>query len=350
MTLRSAATAVGVGIVAILIASVIVTSVFAAATDTAVDNQTAAVEVTDGGGQLQILSGSSVSNHHSTTTSLEDQLQTSGSGSVAVSTDANVSEQSWALCTWTSAAQSTANTENRTIVGYENIALWYDGSNAEYVGYYYNDSTREEYSIRVAAPDPTNSSLVCVQRDGSTLMASRNTTTSSVAVSSATTTRGPPGADWNGTIEETRLYDYPLNSSQRGEWVGEPVLAVQGPAPALRLTYDVRGDSGPVRVFFAGGSASLTGDAQLVRGFDGPAVTRGTDYSWDGLDGATLTVDGATLEDDGEVLYHQFSKSQFGGLINRAGQIGASAFALLVVALLLKAATAVAGFVGGDGL
>lgn len=348
--IRTMAKAVGMGAIALLLVMVMVSAVYGAVTDTGTSNESEDLAVTGGSEQLSIKLGQSVKSHNGVRTSLNDQARLRGSGQIDVSTNASVGGDEWSVCTWSAAAPSVVdNDEARSIIGYETRTIYYDGTTDEYVGYYYDESDRQEYEVRIGAGAEQANQLICLQQDGGTLTLSRNTTTTSQALSTAQTTAAPPSASWNGTVEETRIYDYPLNASQRAEWVGEPVLAVNGSAPSVRLTYDVRPGDTP-KTYFAPGSVTLTGDATLTSGFSGPSISRGTDYQWGGIDGATITIlSGGKLDQNGEVLYHSYSLSQYGGLINRVMAIGGAALGLLIVGLLIKSASAVAGAFG-DGM
>lgn len=341
---------VGAGIVAILIIALVASSVFGVAHDTTVsDVQTASTAVTAGSATLPLPNGASVNSHQSSVTSLGSQIQLSGgdTSEVSLKSDADLSGD-WAVCTYAAATDTAVNADaKRSVIGYEYASIWYDGANDTYHGYYYDEASRSATDVTVAAPNAKNSSLLCLQQEGSTLTIYRNTTAGTQA-SIGSGGPAPPAANWNGTIEETRIYNTSLNASQRSEWVGEPVLAVQGEAPAIRLTYDVRNRGATsVRAYFDGGTAKLSG-ASFVNGFAGPDIAAGVDYQWSGANNAQFKIlSGSVLETEGEVIYHSYSIAQFGGLINTIGDLGMAALSLLVIGLLIKAAFAVQEAFGG---
>jgi hypothetical protein len=246
-----------------------------------------------------------------------------GDSSVASSADYELGD-GFSVCSWAALDPAAAGSGgNYSLVGAEtdrySVRLVYNDSQDRYTGWYYDRSERLAQQASIDAVDVTNSSLVCATRVNDTgFFVSRNTSVGAVAdPGNATDQARPPAADWHGTLEETRLYDYGLNVSQRQEWVGEPVLAVNGSAPVARLSYDTRSATvSEVPVYFTDATATYQ-NAQRVDGFGGPDFDNGTDYRVGGglLSGGNelVVVDGGELDDNGEVVYTTFDVDAAGG-------------------------------------
>lgn len=300
------------------------------------------VEVEGESGSIDRQGWGTVENITFATTSLEDQVRLSGASDSYVEASGSMeTDDTWALCSWAAADQSVVDgDESRTIVGYDTATVYYNGTSDEYVGWWYDEGARETYDATVPAPDPTNQSLVCMDHNATHLTIARNTTVGQeIETSGSPTVADPPGDNWHGTLEETRVLDYSLATAQRQELVDNPVLALNdSSAPVARLTYDVRDRSTTsVPVYFAGSSAKIS-NASFEDGFDAVPIDEGVDYSLSGVFSPKFEVlDGGVLDDDGEVAYVTFIAG--GGPFNILGQLqttGGAALSLLVVGLLIK--------------
>lgn len=305
-------------------------------------SQTDDVEILGGTGQLALSSGGSVDNVTAMQSTLGDAVRLTGApdSKVSATTDANVSGD-WSLCTHAAADPAVvSNNESRSIAGFNAATLAYNGTSDEYVGHYWDAGSRNSYAVSVAAPSPEHRTLVCLQESAGTLEITRNTTGSgTVSLSADSTAPMPPAANWDGTVEETRVHNASLNVSQRSDMLAEPVLAVDGPAPAARLKYDVRNrGAASVPIYFGGGTATLS-NASFVGGATGPTLAEGVDYEIAGVVNSTVVaLDGGVLDENGEVVHARYDASAFGGFLLRLEQAVASALGLLTIGLVVIAA------------
>lgn len=281
--------------------------------------------------------GGNVDSVGSVQSSLNETVRLTGANdsNVTIDGDADLGHD-LSACTWGSLdSDIVTNDENALLLATQEAITWYNGTSDTWEGYYYNTSSRNSFRASVAAPSPATWTLVCLNHANQSLNLSANTTTgSSVATGSSNIAAYPENiSNWNGSVEETRLFDTPLNGSRRSEWVAEPGLATTGPAPSARVTYDNFGSGTSYTTYFADGTATAT-NATVVSGFDPPAVSRGADYS---ISGKTLSISsGGVLEADGEVLYVGFQTAGTGGGLGvRLGQIALALVALLTVALAI---------------
>lgn len=278
------------------------------------------------------------------------RLTGANDSNVTIESDANLGHD-LSACTWGELDSSVvSNNEDALLLATQEAITWYNGTADEWRGYYYNTSSRNSFRASVNATDPTNATLVCLNHANQSLNVSENTTTgSSVATGSSNVADYPDNVtNWNGTVEETRLFATPLNGSQRTEWVGEPGLAVQGPAPATRVTYDTFADGKTNYVtYFASGSATAS-NATQVGGFDAPAPTDGVDYS---ISGGTITLlDGGQFEADGEVVYISYTAEALtgpmSGALSALFNMGEAALVLVVMGIFALAGFAVLNQLG----
>jgi hypothetical protein len=185
--------------------------------------------------------------------------------------------------------------------------------------------------VSVSEANATKLLPVCVVHENQQLQVHTNVS-SGTAVATGTSNAAYPGStsDWNGTIEETRGYDYAVNASQRSEYHSDPTLAVTGPAPQWRLTYDTRGSlGGTLPVHFASGDATVT-NATLVSGFSDPGINAGSDYK---LAGDSIEILNGQLDANGEVLFIEFNLE--GVPLGLLG-VGIALFALAVFYIPLR--------------
>lgn len=304
-------------VVGVLLVGMLIMVVFSGPLGTGPGGSTAADQDTVdivGGSETISTGGATLENVSRVRTSLNDSVQLTGAPDSNVTLDTGAAlDDTWSVCTYASADSSVVTgDETRLAITSQAASLQYNGSTDEWQGHYLNTTSLDSYRASVAATSPTTPTLVCLNHDGSSLNVSANTTTGgSVATGSANDAPLLNGSSWAGSLEETRRYETPLNGSQRTEWVADPVLAVAGPAPADRVTYDTRAGSAPASfdVYFASGSATAA-NATLATGRAGPSVTDGVDYS---ISGDTISVLGGQLDPSGEVLYLDLNISE-GGL------------------------------------
>jgi hypothetical protein len=310
--------------------------------------QTATFDVADGSAPIQPVA----ENVTQVQQSLGTALSLDGDGSVSATglpaTDSTVS-----LCTW---AETRAPDVNQSVTHYDGrMALQYAGNRSDphYVVTYYDQTDREVYDAAVnltaAGLDADTPTHLCAQADGSTLTLYANGTQGeSVALdgAGAVTDGGFGGfAPLSGVVEETRVFDRDLLSSERTALRQTPTAPLPGGASA-RLMFDTRRgvgqpfDSTPV--FFTDATAAIDGGT-VADGYDGQTLAEGSDYAVrDG--GRTIAVlDGGRL-DGAPVVFVTYDAARAGPFlapIRAVETVGPSALILLVVGGLVIGASAV---------
>jgi hypothetical protein len=345
--------AVAGGLVALAIILLVVLTLTTQIVPTAFASETAGqnnVSVGILGGSQQF--GAGVESVSRVRTSLNQSAQLTGADDSNVTVEASFDlGQDFSVCTFAEAdASVVANNETRLLMATEEAILWYNGSDDAWHGYFYNVSSRNSYRATVTAASPTSPTLVCLNHGGTSLNVSANNTVGNDTTTTASNIADYPEnvSNWHGAVEETRLYGSgPLNTSERTEWLADPVLAIEGRTPEARVTYDTFATSAPsaFETYFTSGDAAAN-NVTLGVGRRGPVVTEGTDYD---LAGETVQVlSGGVLDENGEVLYIGYVGATltgpFVGAYNAFLRIGPVALILAVLGILAFAAFAVVGW------
>lgn len=244
---------------------------------------------------------------------LGDAVALTGANDSEVTTEQTVDlDDTWTVCSYATAAQAVVdNDESRIIAGEGGGVVYYDGSADEYRVYTYDSGSRDSYAAGVAAPSPTTRTLVCGDYNGTHLRASRNTTVGTPVETTGDSYVDLPDANWNGTLEETRVYDHVLSANERQQYVDQPSLSINGTIPDARLMYDVRdrsvggllsstGDK-TIEAYFIGGDAEAT-SVSFADGVEPVSIDEGVDYETRNYNHTLILLDGGILG-TGDVLF-----------------------------------------------
>lgn len=289
--------------------------------------------------------------------SLGTKIAFGGDGSFTASVDSDVDE-TYAYCTWAS-LNAAATGHNETIAvwdGEQHLQYAGNRTHPHYVGTWYDPGARVTYDVAVnaSAISVTSPTHLCLEHDGDTLTLSANATNSnSVATdgSHTVTDGGVTGfSGLDGTVEETRLYDATLSTTERAALRDHPTAPV--PTPPTRVarvmydSYHAVGSSMPdLPVYFTSSSGTVDGGS-VVEGFAGQP-TDGDDYNLENGGFRLVATDGGTL-DGAPVAFVQYDAvaSGFARVYARVQTVGATALGIIVVGLLLIAAGFVVDRVG----
>lgn len=314
--------AVALVVIGVVFAQLIVSPIFATGQETLNDD----VEIANDEGTIETGWLTSIDSLTSTEATLGDSVRLTGaSDSEVVASGVGDMGETFTVCSHATAAQSVVdNNETRVILRYSGVALEYNGSDDVYRAWWYNESSRQTYDATVAATSPAERTAVCATHNGTHLFVYENTTKGTPVATSGTSSASLNADNWNGTLDETRLYAAPLNDSQVSEYVNEPAVGVSGTRVDARLMYDTRDDTATsVPVYFAGADAELS-NASFGSGVSGPSLSEGTDYERDG--DTLIALDGGALSGDGDVLFVTFDTAR--GTPAELAALGASLFVL----------------------
>lgn len=294
------------------------------------------LELVDGRGDLNPGVLNQVENVTSVKSTLGDQAALTGANDSHITLDESIDVgPNWSACTYGSAAQSAVDgNETRELLAVDYLTLRYNGSDDVWRAWYFDQGDRQWYSADVAASAPADNTLVCGAVNATHLTISRNTTVgAAVALSGGGAGDPPAAANWNGTVEETRVLNVTINGTQRQAYVDQPVISVPGEPAAARIMYDVRDGNrgaGSVPAYFADGAYAQLSNASLVDGFGGPTLDQGTDYRV--ATSSIVALDGGALDGDGDVVFVTWFGSQGFGTTYYLVGIGIALFIITPLA------------------
>lgn len=212
---------------------------------------------------------------------LGTELQFAGDGAFEGDINAELSGD-WAVCTWVQPDDTDANMTVVAVSGEQQIQYHGNRSTPQWVGMYYDPAERESYDVSVTAADTANRTHLCFEQSGGAITLRANGTASSTVNTTGdyTLTDGRYNiSDLNGSVDETRVYNTSLDTSQRTALRDQPSRPLDGVTPVARVMYDAR--SGPVSalpLYFSGTTGTVT-NAQLQPGVGGDTLQEGTDYT-----------------------------------------------------------------------
>jgi len=254
-----------------------------------------------------------------------------------VSGDANLTDGPWSVAVSARVNNATNQTDvPRTLVSVDNgsLVVWYN--NTTYHAYYTNGSHSATVN-KTASGAGTYSPLV-VRYDGSTLDLEEGEAVQSASLDTSTEPV-PPLFDWVGSIDELRLFNESLTSSQVDQYLNQPVAPIDANT-SVRYLFDEQ-DGGDVFAYYANETVGING-AQQTDGVGGPGLDRGTDFeATDGPPRVEVLSGGAA--DGAPVVFVTSPAGAFGGLLATIENLGSAAISLVALTAIMMAAGRVMG-------
>jgi len=184
---------------------------------------------------------------------------------------------------WTFATYSSVDDTSRASVlwslGQSYVIAFTPANGGEYVGWFYNETTTNSYTVSVSAQNPGSLSPLLLERDGTTLtLYNEGGSSSSVTITPTGDSSAPLPTSNNleGKLEETRTWDRPLSASERQTYRSDGIEPVAVENRSARLLFDTTGND--VAIEFRSASGELKGAASRGDGLVGSAMARGTDF------------------------------------------------------------------------
>jgi len=247
-------------------------------------------------------------------------------------------DNTWTYATW-ARTQSGAETDDMVAVSWNGeVVIAYNATRTEWVGWYYNTTTRNSHKVNISAPNqPANLTHVALTSNGTHVTIYRNNTEGeTVNITQAQTQPAPvEDSNWNGSLDETRTFDDALNASQRQALVDDGVGPLKDTNRTSRIMYDQ-----PDRtqtVFFANTELDVS-NVSWVSGLAGQVLTAGTDYEWD-TDGPRIrSLPGGEVDGAPGVYVEYDFEGALSQVINAwSNAVGLAALMplLIIVALIL---------------
>lgn len=277
--------------------------------------------------------------------SLGTQAQFDGSGSLSTSNDLELGPAA-TVCTW---ARPVATGENMTVLTWDGeYRFQYHGDRGSpvWVGYYYNMSSRTSTDVTVPANETGTPTMLCLEKSGDALNLSANVTRT--ATENTTTETAADShifniSSWNGTVEETRIYNRSLNASDENSIYTDPTTALKTDPADARVMYDKFGTGSVSTIpLYRDGApgpfvGSVSGGVSIVSGFAGVSVSDGVDYS---ISGTTITALGGGALENAPVVFvsgDSGSGGPFAWLITTLESISVPVIAILAILIFLLA-------------
>ncbi len=230
--------------------------------------------------------------------SLGDSVELTGASDSELEGSATLQrDTTWSVSLWAEADQN--RTQRAVQLGdWLMVDLVNDSATPEWRVTYYDESDWEVHQVNVSAGNATTWTNLVITANESEMVVYRNATRAG-AVNLSTGGASVPQnvSNWDGRLEETRLLDDVVNSSQRQTLYAEPTAPVRANETA-RIYYDAWDGEQAVDVYRTGSDLQLS-NASFAPGFDGQELSSGGllsngDYQRDG--DTIVVVDGGKLD------------------------------------------------------
>jgi len=199
-------------------------------------------------------------------------------------------DSTWTVSSWQAWNQSYGTTNGTVYSLNGRLILQYNNSSQQWVGWYYNESSRFSHRVTVAATSqPGSLQNVQLWSNGTHFTIYRNNTRGTVADLRVESHDDPllNASNWAGRQDELRGYDTALNASSRQALIDKPVQPLAGHSPRFRIMMD-EGSGSTEPVYFADATLTLE-NTSYVNGLPGNNLNEGSDYTVN-LEDGTITA------------------------------------------------------------
>lgn len=296
------------------------------------------VRLTDGDGELSWEGG--VENF-TIAQSLGDAVELTGANDSELAGSATVPhDETWSASLWVEADQVRTQRAAQ-LGGWLMVDLVNDSGTPAWRVTYYDDADWAVYQLSAPAENVTSWTHLAVTANESELtLAANDTVIASSSLANASGASVPQNvSNWDGRLEETRVYNDVISTQQRQTLYSEPTAPVRANETA-RVYYDAFADESTIDVYRTGADLELS-NASIVAGFEGQdldsaGVLGNGDYRRVG--GEVIAVDGGRL--DGAPVAFVGYDGTGGGVLNlaRVAEIVNSSVQLLALAAVVGAA------------
>lgn len=289
------------------------------------------VRLTDGSGEL---SWDGTVENFTIAQSLGDSVEFTGANDSELQGSATVPhDQTWSASLWAEADQVRTQRAAQ-LGGWLMVDLVNNSGTAEWRVTYYDDADWETYQISTTASSPTTWTHLTVTANESTLtLAENNTVVQSVPLADASGAPVPTNvSNWDGRLEETRVYNDVVSASQRQTLYSEPTAPVRANETA-RIYFDAWGDESTIDVYRTGTDLTIS-NATVVEGFEGQTLSSAgvfSDGDYRRSGGDLIAVDGGRL--DGAPVAFVAYDGKGGGVLNLAVIAGIVSSGMSMLAL-----------------
>lgn len=258
----------------------------------------------------------------------------------------------WTVTTWARLNDSVPNSSEMRLLQIGGW-LYVDFNDTQWRVTYYERDDLQVHQASFNAPAPYNWTHLTIRENDTHLWFARNKThvmTLSLASGGASV---PNASNWNGSAEETRVFNATLSRSKINATYDQPTAPVDGGDEEGRVMYDIRPGETEVDIYWTGTDMTRPKkNVTIVDGFDGQPATEATaggllggDWTFDDKTDTLSAVDGGSL-DGAPVAFVAYTQEVgfLGGVVENAAEAAGSALALLAIGALVLAAREVMSF------
>lgn len=239
---------------------------------------------------------------------------------------------------WTTSAwglQDETHAENQTLLSVKGeILISYDGSSNNWSVWFYDSSTRDSYRFSVNATEqPTDLTNVVLKRTNNTLTLYEDATALYTKdISGDNVAESPDDENWNGRVEEVRVWQRALTSSEITDHTTDPIDPIPTNATARVMFDEPYRDN---QLLFYNSGEIETFNATYSDGLPGTELTQagllGGDYEWRKNGPQIKPTEGGELEYAPVAYVGYGSKSLFGGYVSAVNSTVKLAMAMLII-------------------
>jgi len=278
----------------------------------------------------------------------EQAVQLDGNGYVAAPEP--TLNDSWTVCSVGALTSGYNNQAHYTLLAIDNETATLRYADGNWTARYINNGT--ETAASAPASSPTDLTAVCGRYDNQSdtleLVVEGSVVASSV--DGEQDHNRSVAINWNGTIDETRVWGRAVSDSNLTAYANDPVIALPGADRQLRVMFD-EDVGGATRTHYAGGgTAGLVGGATIGEpAVQRPGISGGSD--WRARTDGTYqiqAVSGGYL-DGAPIVFIIGAGGPFASIITTLFSVGPAALSLLAVAVLAFAAKVVVNEFEGSG-
>jgi len=253
------------------------------------------------------------------------------------------SDENWSVSTW-ARVDDDAGSKNMTAISANGrVIIQYNGSDGNWSAWYYDDGTGNSYVLETSAPDqPGNLTLVTTTANDTHFKLYRNNSLEATANLSTSNVEDADlnATNWDGTLDEARVFDDATNDSEQSDLYNNPVAPRPERNRTARLMFD-EGSGDRTAIYFTRTYADLSNHTWVTTGLNGHILTDGVDYTINQDSGTITALDGGPI-DGAPVVWIDYEYRALED-VGQVGQNIAPAFELFGQAVLVIPAIAVLG-------
>lgn len=204
----------------------------------------------------------------------------------------------WTVSVWASRDSNTGQQAVTTVDG--DIQIAYNSSRDEWTGWYYDDGARASYRVNVSATAGTGdlANIILTKNQSNLTIYENNTAGETENLDGSTSEPFVSSDNWDGRIDELRVWNQTLNNTQRQSHYDNPIDPIPGNAQG-RVMFDEPYTSPQLYIYNPGSVETF--NATFAQGLPGQRLVTDellaqNDYQWQSDGPRIRAVTGGELE------------------------------------------------------